>query len=73
MVRQSFRCDLFGHKMPEQGWWGDGLYGRVVPGGTDGIGRSHFDVVLTCPRCGADWTTARFHGHQVEKYMERPQ
>jgi len=58
-------CKIFGHTLPRKGWWGDGLYGRVTGGFHDGTGRSHYRVDLTCPRCGDDWTVARFHGSQV--------
>ena len=72
MSRKSFRCEMFGHKMPEHGWWGDGLYGRVVPAGWDSGGsRSHFRVLQECPRCGQEWTTARFHGSQVTDLLNR--
>ncbi len=63
-------CGLFGHAMPSRGWWGDGLYGAVVSGGRDGIGRTHFSIKQTCPRCGMKWTTARFHGEAVRAYLE---
>ena len=55
-------CLVFGHRMPPQGWWGDGLYGEVKGGYRDNCGRSHFTVRQTCPRCGDKWITARFHG-----------
>lgn len=56
------RCRLFGHAMPAQGWWGDGLYGKITGNGQDGTGRTHFSIWHTCPRCGEDWRAARFHG-----------
>ena len=65
MARKSLRCQMFGHKMPEEGWWGDGRYGAVTGGYMDGIGRTHFEVRHDCPRCGTQWIAARFHGHAV--------
>lgn len=64
--KDSIVCRIFGHRMPLKGWWGDGLYGEVRANGTDGTGRSHYYVMLECPRCKHKWTTARFHGWQVE-------
>lgn len=63
----AFLCKLFGHRLPFAGWWGDGLYGEVSGGYTDGIGRTHFQATQVCSRCGQRWTVARFHGHQVRK------
>lgn len=59
---KSIRCAIFGHAKPSEGWWGDGLYGRVVGGHVDGCGRTHFRIMLRCPRCKAEYTAARFHG-----------
>lgn len=57
------RCRVFGHKLPETGWFGDGLYGEVREDGIDnGGGRTHFSVWHECPRCGEKWRAARFHG-----------
>lgn len=64
---RKFMCALFGHKMPRRGWFGDGLYGEVFGGERDGTGRSHFCVRHECPRCGKNWTVARFHGSQVSE------
>lgn len=58
----AWLCTIFGHEMPEQGWWGDGLYGKVIGGKVDGIGRTHYAVEQECRRCGKSWVTARFHG-----------
>lgn len=55
-------CKLFGHARPRQGWWGDGLYGRITGGARDGIGRTHYQVMIQCPRCGEEYIGARFHG-----------
>jgi hypothetical protein len=65
----SVLCNLFGHARPRQGWWGDGLYGKVWGGYVDGIGRSHFQVWLDCPRCGEDYIAARFHGAQADALL----
>lgn len=56
------RCRIFGHKLPISGWYGDALYGEVRGGAIDGIGRTHFAIFHTCPRCGEKWRAARFHG-----------
>jgi hypothetical protein len=64
-------CDLFGHKLPKRGWWGDGLYGKVSGGHRDGTGRSHYQVRNECSRCGESFITARFHGEQVRHPTER--
>lgn len=58
----SLWCKVFGHAMPPQGWWGDGLYGEVRGGREDGVGRTHFEIWHSCPRCGESWMAARFHG-----------
>lgn len=55
-------CKALGHRRPTAGWWGDGLYGRVVGAGRDGIGRTHYRIEHECPRCGRSYTAARFHG-----------
>lgn len=60
--RESFRCSVFGHARPLEGWWGDGLYGRIRGGAVDGCGRTHFEVMLKCPRCNNEYMAARFHG-----------
>lgn len=54
-------CKLFGHRQ-FSGWWGDGLYGRVVEGGRSGLGTRHLHVTNTCDRCGQCYVQARFHG-----------
>ncbi len=59
----KFLCRLFGHRLPIKGWWGDGLYGEVRGGAIDGIGRTHFEVWIKCPRCRSRWLSARFHGN----------
>ena len=59
-------CKIFGHRMPLKGWWGDGRYGRVIGGRTDGTGRKHFAVLLECPRCRESWVVSRFHGADRE-------
>ena len=61
-------CAVFGHARPEQGWWGDALYGKVSGGKIDGIGRSHFEVRLECPCCGEEYVAARFHGADVTRH-----
>jgi len=61
-------CRLFGHRR-YSGWCGDGLYGRIRPCGIDGTGRTHFEVIENCDRCGRSYTLARFHGEQVLKHI----
>lgn len=63
-------CDLFGHRQPRTGWWGDGRYGRVTGGYRDGIGRTHFQVMKECPRCEREYILARFHGEDVRTILE---
>ena len=58
-------CKMFGH-MRRSGWWGDALYGKVLSGGRDDFGRTHYRVELKCDRCGEKYIAARFHGHQVQ-------
>lgn len=58
-------CAMFGH-VRYSGWWGDALYGKVRGGYRDGIGRTHFEIMLECDRCGKTYTAARFHGSQME-------
>lgn len=53
-------CKIFGHAAQLSGWFGDGLYGKVVPVTVDGIGREHFKIVFTCPRCKSEYISARF-------------
>ena len=65
-------CKTLGHKMPEQGWWGDGLYAEISGGNSDNIGRTHFKAHLKCPRCKQTWLVARFHGGQVTKRLTPP-
>jgi len=58
-------CAIFGH-VRRAGWWGDALYGSVVGGYRDNIGRTHFEVEADCDRCGETYTLARFHGSQLK-------
>lgn len=68
------RCRLFGHALPTPGWYGDALYGEVVGGNRDGIGRTHFEIFHKCPRCGEMWRAARFHGTDpvITKSQQEP-
>lgn len=61
-------CRLFGH-IRRPGWWGDSLYGQVIPGPVDNLNTFHFEVVADCDRCGCEYTLARFHGNIPLKYM----
>ena len=61
MMFKRLLCRLFGHRR-YAGWWGDGLYGEVIGGYRDGIGRSHYQIRKECDRCGTEYTLARFHG-----------
>jgi len=56
-------CKLIGHHR-RAGWFGDGLYGRVVLSGYDGVGLLHAYIEAECDRCGQDYTLARFHPNQ---------
>lgn len=56
----SILCSMFGHKQ-NKGWYGDGLYGEIVPASTDGIGRIHAFITADCDRCGKSYTLARLH------------
>ena len=68
----SLLCKWFGHAVPETGWWGDGLYGRVRGGRTNGVGRTHFTISHECPRCHEEWVAARFHGTNPEIKKAHP-
>ena len=59
-------CNMFGHKR-NKGWWGDGLYGKVIQTGADGTGRTHAYVTAECDRCGKNYTLARFHPSELTK------
>ncbi len=56
----SVLCAMFGHKR-DRGWYGDGLYGDVIPCGIDNVGRAHGYISAKCDRCGETYTLARLH------------
>jgi hypothetical protein len=56
----SIICKIFGHTR-YSGWWGDGLYGKVLIGSTDGTGRTHALICEYCDRCNEEYILARFH------------
>lgn len=57
----SLLCELFGHKRPLSGWFGDGLHGRISYDAIDNVGRVHMSIYHVCPRCGVEHRAARFH------------
>ncbi len=66
--RTPLLCRVFGHNTTYRGWWGDGLYGKVVGGSKDGCGRTHYRGYLPCrnPGCTEEVLVFRFHGHQTK-------
>lgn len=57
----KFLCDILGHRGIGNGWWGDGLHGRVEGGGLDNLGVRHWRVTDECGRCSKRFTLAHFH------------
>lgn len=57
-------CKMFGH-IRYGGWWGDGLYGKVIQTGPDGTGRTHAHITGQCDRCGERYVLARFHPSEL--------
>lgn len=57
-------CELIGHVPPiykrDKGWGGT-EYGKLVPGGVDGVGRLHGTVTGKCARCGEEFKMAMVH------------
>lgn len=59
-------CKMLGH-VRYPGWYGDGLYGRVVYTGTDGLGHRHYAVEAECDRCEARYVLARINASQIKE------
>lgn len=73
----SILCRIFGHSnvhgFSERSGMGGGDYATDVRGPyIDGIGRQHFELMASCPRCGESFLACKVHGNWISDRMECP-